>query len=193
MTRNKISTKRVVGFLYEIGTLRKTARSHRQILLSNDLSDNIASHSYRVTLIGYVLAIMENVNVEKVIKMCLLHDADETRSNDQNWIHKKYVKVFEEEIINDQLSFFGDEFTKIKNEYNKRISPESRITKDADILDQILILNEYALTGNKEAQKWLKRKNESYLSTRSARKLYKEIKSQSPSAWWDKIWTEKRR
>lgn len=26
--------------------------------------------------------------------MCLAHDIAEVRSNDQNWVHKKYVKVF---------------------------------------------------------------------------------------------------
>lgn len=31
---------KLAGFFYEIGTLRKIARSHRQGLLTDDLSDN---------------------------------------------------------------------------------------------------------------------------------------------------------
>jgi 5'-deoxynucleotidase YfbR-like HD superfamily hydrolase len=64
----RISTRKIVNFLFEAGTLRKIARSHRQTLFTNDLSDNIASHSYRVTLIAYILAILEKADVEKVLK-----------------------------------------------------------------------------------------------------------------------------
>ncbi len=41
------------------------------------------------------------------------------------------------------------------NEYKVRESLESKVAKDADILDQIFILKEYALTGHKEAQRRL--------------------------------------
>lgn len=188
-------TSEIIKFLYEIGTLRKIARSHRQNLYTDDLSDNIASHSYRVTMIGYVLSILEKVDTNKVIKMCLLHDTDETRSNDQNWIHKKYVKVFENEIQLDQFKFAGKykDFENIKNEYNKRESKESLVAKDADMLDQILLLREYAWSGNHEAERWLSGKSESFLNTKSAKKLCKEIKRQKPSDWWSNNWTNKRR
>lgn len=190
-----INLKKSVNFLYEIGTLRKIARSHRQNLYTDDLSDNIASHSYRVTMIGYLLSTLENADTNKVIKMCLLHDTDETRSNDQNWVHKKYVKVFGDEIQDDQLAFAtkSSEFHTIKNEYSKRESKESKIAKDADFLDQILLLKEYAWAGNHEAERWLSGKSEEFLSTKSAKKLCKEIKKQKPSDWWKNIWTNKRR
>lgn len=188
-------TSEIIKFLYEIGTLRKIARSHRQNLYTDDLSDNIASHSYRVTMIGYVLSILEKVDTNKVIKMCLLHDTDETRSNDQNWVHKKYVKVFEDEIQLDQFKFAGKyrDFENIKDEYSKRKSKESLVAKDADMLDQILLLKEYAWAGNHEAERWLTSRQEDFLSTKSAKKLYKEIKKQKPSDWWSNNWTNKRR
>ena len=81
---SKTSIKYLAHFLYEIGTLRKIARAHRQTLLTDDLSDNISSHSYRVTIIGWMLAETEKADINKVIKMCLLHDLAESRSNDQN-------------------------------------------------------------------------------------------------------------
>jgi len=84
MVRQVFKLNRLVSFFFEIGTLRKTVRAHRQVLLNNDLTDNISSHSYRVTFIGYFLAKLENVSTEKVIIMCLLHDIPETRSGDQN-------------------------------------------------------------------------------------------------------------
>ena len=38
--------ERIVDFLLELGTMRKLARSHRQVLLTDDISDNISSHSF---------------------------------------------------------------------------------------------------------------------------------------------------
>ena len=96
-------TKKVAAdiskFFYEMGTLRKVSRAHRQLLLTDDPSDNIASHTFRVCIIGMILAQLENVDIPKVVLMCLLHDITESRSGDQNWVNKKYVKVFEEEIF----------------------------------------------------------------------------------------------
>lgn len=51
--------KKLISFFFEIGTLRKILRSYRQTLLTDDLSDNIASHSYRVSMIGWFLAMAE--------------------------------------------------------------------------------------------------------------------------------------
>lgn len=193
--------KKAAAFLYEVGTMRKIARAHRQSLLTDDLSDNIASHSYRVTWIGYLLANMEKVDANKVVLMCLAHDTAEARSGDQNWVHKKYVKVFEDEIIKDQIAELPGE-SQLKNilsEYHERESKEAKIAKDADLIDQILLLKEYIMTGNNEAVSWLKndgnKKNKHFelLYSKSAKNLAKEIVKQNPSDWWKKLWTEKRR
>ena len=95
--------QRTAQFLFEVGTMRKIARMHRQGLLTDDMSDNIATHSFRVTVIGFFLAKMEGVDPAKVMLMCLLHDMGESRSNDHNWIHKRYVTVAKLQILADQL------------------------------------------------------------------------------------------
>lgn len=193
--------KKAASFLYEIGTMRKIARAHRQTLLTDDLSDSISSHSYRVTWIGWILAKSEKADVEKVIQMCLSHDIAEVRSNDQNWVHKKYVKVFEDEITSDQIKGLPAEsdLKKVIDEYQMRKTKEAKIAKDADLIDQLLLLKEYVWQGNKEAAEWLGknkgRGNMQYklLTSPSAKKLAAEILRQKPSDWWSKNWTEKRR
>jgi putative hydrolase of HD superfamily len=72
MAMNKY--KRIAQFLFEIGSMRKLIRMHRQSLLTDDMSDNIATHSYRVAMIGWHLAMMEKADPYKVVMMCLLHD-----------------------------------------------------------------------------------------------------------------------
>jgi putative hydrolases of HD superfamily len=188
-------TEKVTRLLYEIGTLRKVARAHRQTLLTDDLSDNIASHSFRVTWIGMLLAKMEKADTDKVVKMCLLHDLPESRSGDQNWVHKRYVKVFEEEIIDSQ--FDGEIFADLKDlavEYHERKTDESKIAKDADLLDQVLLLMEYSHMGNKEAELWLEgNRQANMLSTKSGKKLLATIRKTRPGKWWSDLWTSDRR
>jgi putative hydrolase of HD superfamily len=201
----KEDIKNLTSFLFEIGNLRKVIRAHQQALLSFDLSDTIASHSYRVALIGYFLAKELKANSDKVVKMCLLHDLEETRSSDHNWVHKRYVKVFEEEIRNDQLKNLpqSGELLKLSQEYQNRKTLESKIAKDADLLDEILLLREYAWQGNKEAADWLigKRKkgtkgkstHQKMLFTKLAKDVAREAKRQAPSLWWKNLWTPKNR
>lgn len=192
---------KIVNFLYEIGTMRKLARMHRQVFLTDDTSDNIASHSYRVAVISWFLAKEEGVDPYKTVMMGLLHDMSEVRSNDHNWIHKKYVKVYEDEINKDQLgSLPYPDLEEIINEYDKRESKESILAKEADTLDQILLLREYEWNGNKEAGIWLNGKGKSTgneqlkkLKTETGKKYGEKIYEIAPSDWWNDLWTSTNR
>lgn len=197
--------KRLAQFFFEIGTMRKLVRVHRQTLLADDLSDNIAAHSYRTSVIGWCLAKREGVDPYKTVMMCLLHDTSEARSGDHNWVNKRYVKIFDDEIRADQLgSLPFPELKEIADEYQERQSKESIVAKDADLLDQILLLKEYAWQGNREAEVWLKQKSSETMSesgnrqfkelqTESAIALGRAIFEEAPSDWWNDIWTNKNR
>lgn len=198
---NTVDLQRMAQFLFEVGTMRKIARMHRQALLTDDMSDNIATHSFRVAFIGFFLAKMEGVDSAKVMLMCLLHDMAESRTNDHNWIHKKYVVEKEAEVIEDQLGTlpYGD-LAEIAREYHERHSIESRVAKDADILDQVLLLREYVWQGNREAQVWLDGKQVrqpynylKYLTTKSAIELGKTIYDEEPSSWWRLLYQREKR
>ena len=197
--------KRLASFLFEVGTMRKLLRMHRQTLLTDDMSDNIASHSYRVAIIGWFLAKLEKVDLYKVVMMCLLHDLGEVRSGDHNWVHKRYVKIFEDEIKEEQLGTLPfDDFKILQDEYDERKTKEAIIAKDADLLDQVLLLREYEWQGNREAKVWLDRKPSNKkdefgnrqmnnLKTDGARKLGKAILNEVPSDWWNNLWTHENR
>lgn len=191
----------VVNFFFEVGTMRKLMRMHRQVLLTDDMSDSIASHSYRVAIISWFLAKEEGADPYKTVMMALLHDMAEVRSNDHNWIHKKYVKIFEEEIVRDQLGTLPyPELASIAEEYHERMSKESIVAKEADLLDQILLLREYEWAGNKEASVWLYGKSGmrvnaqlAKLKTKTALRLGEEIYKIAPSDWWNNLWTSNNR
>jgi putative hydrolase of HD superfamily len=205
MPKNNLKTKNrsIANFLYEVGTMRKLIRAHRQVLLTDDLSDSISSHSYRVSIIGWFLAKEEKADPYKTVMMCLLHDMGEARSNDHNWVHKKYVSVHEEEIEKEQLGELP--YPDLKNlidEYEERETKEAILAKDADLLDQILLLKEYEWQGNKEAALWLRGKSKeaktgnaqlTRLKTEAAKKLGLAIYKENPSNWWNDLWTSNNR
>jgi putative hydrolases of HD superfamily len=198
---DKNNLEKLVSFFYEIGTLRKVARSHQQMLLFQDPTDNIASHSFRTAFIGYFLAKELKADADKVMKMCFLHDIEEARTGDQNWVHKKYIKSFEHEVREEQIESIDNvrEIKELSREYNERKTIEAKIAKDADLLDQTFLLREYEWQGSKEAAKWLHHgeknasEQEKLMFTDLAKKVSEEAKKQNPSDWWDNFWTSKRR
>ncbi len=181
--------------------MRKIARMHRQALLTDDMSDNIATHSFRAAVIGFFLAKMEGADPAKVMMMCLLHDMAESRTNDHNWIHKRYVVEDEGKVVAEQLgSLPFPEFAGLAQEYRDRESRESIVAKDADVLDQVLLLREYVWQGNREAQMWLDGKREQrpynylkYLKTESALALGRAIYDEEPSSWWRTLYQQEKR
>ncbi len=192
---------RIADFLYELGTMRKVLRIHRQLLLADDMSDNIATHSYRVTMIGWLLAKKEQADLYKVVMMCMLHDLGEIRSNDHNWLNKRYTKIFDAEIIEEQLGTLPySELREMALEYEERKTKEAIIAKDADLLDQILLLKEYEWQGNREASVWLHGKGDddgnaqlNALKLDSSKALGKAIYDRNPSDWWNNLWTSNNR
>lgn len=199
--------RNIVNFLFEVGTMRRLPRMHRQVLLSDDVTDTIASHSYRVSIIAWFLAKIENADAYKCLAMGTFHDIAEARTGDHNWLHKKYVQTNEDEVLQDQLGELPfPDLKELMNEYEKRESLESIITKQADLLDQILLLREYEWQGNKEAQIWLygsERGKEvghdkgqaqlSRLTLPSAIALGETMYEVTPSEWWANLWTSKNR
>ena len=206
MEKQNDKEKRIASFLFELGTMRKLPRMHRQLLFTEDSSDTIATHSYRVTMIGWFLAKLENADPYKVMLMCMTHDMGEIRTGDHNWVHKKYLKVFDDEIRKEQLGTLPfDDLEKISEEYDERKSKEAVIAKDADLLDQILLLKEYSWQGSSEAKLWLTGKesapevgsvgNRQYqtLKTESAKHLARLVIDGAISDWWNTLWRDARR
>ena len=174
----------VVNFLFETGVLSKTPRSGFHFLGSGQQS--VAEHSLRTVLTGYALASMEkDVDVDKVMKMCLLHDFAEGRTSDLNYVHQKYVVSDEEQAIEDLVATvpFGKDMKAILLEYKARQSREALLAKDADVLEWILSLKEQLDVGNKRADSWIviaiKR-----LKTDAGKKLAKQIVETDSNDWW---------
>lgn len=187
----------VVRFFYELGCLRFTRRTHYRRLLTWDPSDTIAAHSFRVGWIAYFLAQMEGTDPVKCSFMGFLHDIPEARTGDTGWVERAYVREDERRAAQEQFAAlpFGGELLGLIVEFLEGTTLEARIAKDADRLDQLLLLKEYEHQGSREARAWLyldvpERKPEvvERLQTEGARRLASGILSQNPSDWWQNLW-----
>jgi putative hydrolase of HD superfamily len=177
-------TKDIANFIFEVGILSKTPRSGFHFLGTGEQS--VAEHINRVSFIGYSLAMMNGeVDILKVLKMCLFHDLTETRISDLNHIHQKYVERKEHNAIKDITDSvpFGDDMFAILQEYEKRTSKEAILAKDADNIEWIISLKEELDTGNIRAGKWIKPALKR-LKTKEAKELVREIMKTESNAWW---------
>lgn len=176
--------KGVVNFLFEAGVLQRTPRTGFFYLGSGKQS--VAEHMNRVAYVGYALAKMNGqVDVGKVLQMCMFHDFAEARTTDLNYVHQKYNVQDEKQAIEDFTENlpFGEDIKKVVEEYEERESLESILVKDADNLELLLSLKEVADWGNKHALDWipftLKR-----IKTPEAQELANTIINTPYDAWW---------
>ncbi len=172
---------RIADLVFEIGTLKNMKRMHSQVLPQSN--DSIASHSFETTILGMILAKMEDKDENKIIKMCLFHDIPETRTGDANFVHSHYIKKNEKLAANDQLSNtpLKKEITDILDEFREGKSSEAIIAKDADLLSQLVSQCNY-LKDSTELKRW-NRHTASSLRTKSAKKLAKTIAKRNPLEW----------
>ena len=182
--------KELIKFLFEVGMLKRTPRTGYQFLGSG--KESVAEHSFRMTIIGYLLSLQEpKADSMKTTLMCLFHDLHEARTGDQNYVNKRYVQIEEDKAVQDLSRGlpFHDEILSLTREFRSGTSSEACISRDADQLDLILSLKEQQDLGNPYAREWLhyavKR-----LQTGSARKMAQEILETDSTEWWFEKETE---
>ncbi len=131
--------KIVEGF-FELLHLTKTLRSGWSIVGVSDF-ESVAEHALTAAQIGYVLAVMEGVNPERVACMLMIHDNGEARISDINHLAGRYLnnkKDIERTSFRDQISRFPlsvqNKWLEYFDEYQARDTPEAIVAKDADNL-----------------------------------------------------------
>lgn len=180
--------KDIVKYVYEIGQLKRVKRSGWWMVGIRD-PESVAEHSFRVAIIGYILASLEGVDAQKVATMCLFHDTAEARINDPHLLVKRYLDVKQGEALaaseqRERLpSSIADPLALLVHEYEGKESLESRVAHDADALECLIQAREYQVQGYGEVQDWI---DNSYkaLKTESARKLAEASLHVEPQEWW---------
>lgn len=182
---------KITNFLFEVASLRRLTRSHRQLI--SEVSDNISDHSFRAAVIAMILADLEGCDKNKALKMALFHDLLEARTGDANYLNKQYLDLHEEEARKDQMEGLpiADEILEILEEYEKRETKESIVAKDADLLDQMVLQQEYFYKDKENGEQWQDHTQKT-LKTESAKKIAEKIRESNPFEWLYQITRKKR-
>ena len=163
--------------------LRKTPRTGYQFLGTG--AENVAEHSFRTAVIGYVLARRTGADPAKTALLCLFHDLHEARTGDFNYVNRIYNKSDRALALNHATAGTGlaEDILPLWEELEAVGTPEAQLAQDADQLDLILNLKEQQDLGNAYAKKWLdcalKR-----LRTNEAVNLANTIAETDHSDWW---------
>ena len=182
-----MAIKKDIEFLFEIGSMRFLERTWKRFL-NNDFA-NVTEHTFRVMWISMMLAKYEKAkDINKVILMALLHDVPESRTGDVNYLYRCYTERKEKQAFDDIFrgTSMSEDIRVIWKEYEERKTLESKIVKDADILDVELELCEQRSKGDKIGEIWSKereKKIKSQLHTKSAKKFWDEIRKADPHGW----------
>lgn len=185
MADNQDSNTALANFIYEVGMLKKTPRTGWPFLGS--LSENVAEHSFRTSVIGYVLAKKAGASVEKVVCMCLFHDLHEARTGDFNYVYHRYNKTDAKRALEDSVAHLAckDDILALFSEFSSESlqSKESLLANDADQLDLIANLCVALAQGNTFAKEWLDSAL-ARLKTEEGKALAKSLLATDPNAWW---------
>jgi putative hydrolase of HD superfamily len=183
-----MNEKKIVNFIFELNQLKR--QRHNGFQAAGVINpDSVAEHVCRAAQIGYILAVMEGADPEKVACILLIHDNAEVRIGDQNKIAARYFSVKEAEVkaFDDQLELLGADIeARWKHYFNQiehRTTKEGVIAKDADWLETAFQAKEYYDTGYVSAIDWIKNV-ERAVETKSAKLLLKQMKQTNFFDWW---------
>jgi putative hydrolases of HD superfamily len=179
--------KRMADFFFEVGQLSATPR--RGFSLLGTGPQNVAEHSYRTAMIGFVLARCQpEVNPFRVAWLCLIHDLPETRITDLDYLAKHYLKVDAKRALADQVADLpgGRDIAQAWAEYDQADSVEAVIAHDADLLELLVTLREQESRGQIRASDWLERTVER-MQTPTAKSIAEAIIGGDPCHWWESV------
>jgi putative hydrolase of HD superfamily len=181
--RERGRLQRIVDFFHEAGMLRFTPRTGYQFLGSG--KENVAEHSFRAAVIGWVLARMAGADAQRTALICLFHDFAEARTGDFNYVNRIYNKSLPRKALEDAVfgTGLGEDLLSFWDELEKNASPEAKLARDADCLDLILNLKRELDLGNKAAAQWLDSARQR-LYTPAGQELAHIIAETDHNAWW---------
>jgi len=183
--QNRGRLQRIVDFFHEAGMLRFTPRTGYQFLGSG--KENVAEHSFRAAVIGWVLARMAGADASRTALICLFHDLPEARTGDFNYVNRIYNNTLPRKALEDAAfgTGLGDELMSFWDELEKNASLEAQLAHDADNLDLMLNLKRELDLGNKTAAAWMHCALQR-LRTPVGQELARVIAETDHNAWWFK-------
>jgi putative hydrolase of HD superfamily len=180
-----------LNFFAEAGLLKRIKRSGWWVAGIDD-PETVAEHSFRTAVIAYYIAHVEEVDPYKAVTMALFNDIHEARINDLHKMGHYYIEFrdAEKKVFFDQIEYLDGRVKsalhRSRDEYDKQQTNESVVARDADILECLVQAKEYFESGHLTAKKFFQIAP-GHLKTKTAQKLWKQIKSWDSHDWWQSV------
>ena len=134
-----------------LSVIEKLKCNTRHSWTSSGRRESVAEHSWRLAVMALLVANeFPEVNIEKTLKMCLIHDFGEAITGDIPSFYKtKQDEEKEDEAIADLLGLLPEsisrEFEALFSEMSERNTPEAKLLKALDNLETLVSHNEAPL------------------------------------------------
>ena len=128
--------------------LEKMKCNLRHSYLSSGRAESVAEHSWRMAVMAMLIKDeFPGMDMERVIKLCLIHDLGEAVTGDvasflKTDDHRKNEAAALEDILSGLPSDVAEEFAAMFAELEERQTPEARLCKALDRLEAVVQHNE---------------------------------------------------
>ncbi len=139
----------MISTLIELQRLKRLDRTGWVLRGLAPGAESVAAHSYGVAFTAMVLADKVRargvgVDVERVLRLALLHDLAETRTGDMPRTAAQYYspearrraeRAAFDDVVRELGSPLGGDYGELHEDYERRLSLEARLVKAAGIID----------------------------------------------------------
>lgn len=129
-------------------TTERLKDTTRHCYTSGGRHESVAEHSWRIALMAYLMKDeFPETDINKVIKMCLIHDLGEIFTGDIPVFNKTEANEATEahllgEWVDSLPEPYRSEFTALYTEMDARLTPEAKLYKAMDSLEAVIQHNE---------------------------------------------------
>ena len=189
--KNKFDPLAAVNFFAEAGLLKRVKRSGWWVV-GIENPESVAEHCFRCAVMGYYIAHCEGVNPYHVLTMTLFNDIHESRINDLHKMGHYYIdfKAAEKRVFTDQILKLDQKISRelqgMRRDYDEQMTKEAIVARDADILECLLQAKEYMDNGYPAAKNFFQRAP-SCLKTKTAQRIWQQIKKWDSHDWWQEV------
>ena len=161
-----MNAQTVLDFIEEIGVLKNLPRTGWRFRGIKD-AESVADHCYRVSLLSMILADVlteqdVRLDVEKVMRLALLHEVAEARVGDLPFPALKYIseelkEVGERAAAESMFEHFGplqEKYIQLWKEFEEGASIEGKLVRAADKLELMIQVLEYEKIGYRSLDKF---------------------------------------
>ena len=141
----KFSAEQFIDFL---GRREKLKSVHRHCVTADGVVENVAAHSWRTAVMAYLMKDeLEDIDTDKVIRMCLLHDIGEAVTGDiptfeKTEEHEEVEKRAVDELLQSLPGPLYQEITALFEEMDAQETKEARVYKALDKLEAVIQHNQ---------------------------------------------------